>query len=176
MASSEQHAGVDPDLSLRMRDALRRYARAVVVVTCVHDGTRYAMAATACSELSLNPPSLLICINKSASIHSPLAGGATRFCINILSSSHQTIAAFCSGKVKGEARFEEGDWAADDTGTPFLRDAQASFFCDLDGKLEYGTHVMFIGRIGSVVTHGPVDPLVYVNGKYSHSSLSRTAA
>ncbi|KAH6999307.1 hypothetical protein EDB80DRAFT_883665 [Ilyonectria destructans] len=164
----------DSELPVRMRAALRRHAKAVVVITCRHDGFRYAMAATAVSELSLEPPSLLVCVNKAASIHSPLTNGA-QFCINILHSSHETIAGLCSGKVKGEARFEEGNWVEDDSGTPYLRDAQASFFCALDGRLSYGTHDIFIGRIGGVTTSGPVDPLVYVNGGYVTKILDVSA-
>lgn len=80
-------AVVDPELSLLMRDALRRHAKAVVVITCVHEGQRYAMAATACVEVSMNPPSFLICVNKSASIHLPLSSGAPKFGVNILSST-----------------------------------------------------------------------------------------
>ncbi|KIW38526.1 uncharacterized protein PV06_09482 [Exophiala oligosperma] len=155
----------DHDLPLRIKEGLRRHAKAVVVITCRHEGQRYAMAATAACELSLEPPSLLVCVNKSASIHSPLTKGAD-FCINILHSSHQTIARMCSGKVKGEARFEEGSWAEDEQYMPYLSDAQANFFCKLDGSFSYGTHEVFIGHIRSARTNGPVDPLVYVDGSY----------
>ncbi|KAL6247073.1 hypothetical protein RBB50_006381 [Rhinocladiella similis] len=154
------------DLSGKIKDGLRRHAKAVVVITCRYDGQRYAMAATAACELSLDPPSMLVCVNKSASIHSPLTKGAD-FCVNILHSSHQTIAAMCSGKVKGEARFQEGNWAEDERLTPYLGDAQASFFCSLDGSFSYGTHDVFIGSIHHARTNGPVDPLVYVNGSYA---------
>lgn len=156
----------DSELPLRMRNGLRRLAKAVVVITCRHEGVRYAMAATAVSELSMEPPSLLICVNKTASIHAPLTAGAD-FCINILHASHEPIAARSSGKVKGEARFEEGDWADSPTGTPYLRDAQANFFCATDTSLSYGSHDIFIGRLQDALCSGPVDPLVYVDGRYT---------
>ena len=58
----------EPDqIAVQMRDALRRLAKAVVVITVRHDGQRYAMAATAVSELSMDPPSLLICVNPEMS-------------------------------------------------------------------------------------------------------------
>lgn len=157
----------DPDLSNKMKDALRRHAKAVVVISCRHNDTRYAMAATASVELSLDPPSLLICINKSASIHEPLTNGASKFCVSILNSSQQTIAGVCSGKLKGEARFAEGNWADNDEGTPYISDAQANFFCELDGSLAYGTHVAFVGAIKAINVTGEVDPLVYANGHYT---------
>jgi flavin reductase (DIM6/NTAB) family NADH-FMN oxidoreductase RutF len=158
----------DPALSGKIKEALRRHAKAVVVISCQHASTRYAMAATATVELSLEPPSLLICVNKSASIHRPLSsGGAAKFCVNILRSNQQDIAAICSGKVKGEARFGTGNWAFDDEGTPYLADAQACFFCELDGGFEYGTHVVYVGAIKAVDTNGEVDPLVYANRAYT---------
>jgi flavin reductase (DIM6/NTAB) family NADH-FMN oxidoreductase RutF len=157
----------DLTLANKMKDALRRHAKAVVVISCLHEGTRYAMAATASVELSVDPPSLLICVNKNASIHGPLSKGAIRFCVSILNSSHQNIASACSGKLKGEARFAEGNWAYNHDGTPYVEDAQANFFCDLDGSLAYGTHVAFVGAIKAINVNGEVDPLVYVNGKYT---------
>ncbi|KAI8938322.1 hypothetical protein NX059_005974 [Plenodomus lindquistii] len=171
-ATLGSHAEYDPDLSNKMKEALRRHAKAVVIISCVHFDTRYAMAATASVELSLNPPSLLICVNKTASIHEPLTRGASRFCVSILKSDQQEIASVCSGKLKGEARFAQGNWAYDDAGTPYLADAQANFFCELDGSLEYGTHVAFVGAIKAINTTGEVDPLVYADGRYSllHSS------
>lgn len=155
-----------------MKNALRRHAKSVVVISCSHKGVRYAMAATASVELSLEPPSLLICVNKSASIYGPLTNGATKFCVSILNSSQEKIAGVCSGKVKGEARFAEGNWAEDDAATPYLADAQANFFCDLDGSLAYGTHVAFVGAIKAINTTGVVDPLVYVNGTYTLLNVS----
>jgi flavin reductase (DIM6/NTAB) family NADH-FMN oxidoreductase RutF len=163
----------ETDLPLRMRDALRRLAKAVVVITCRHEGARFAMAATAVSELSLDPPSLLACVNKTASLHVPLTAGAD-FCINILHASHEHIAALCSGKIKGEARFAEGDWQTSPQGVPYLADAQASFFCKQDGSMSYGTHDIFIGRLMDVISAGPVDPLVYVDGRYTIAGTGKT--
>jgi flavin reductase (DIM6/NTAB) family NADH-FMN oxidoreductase RutF len=154
------------EIAVDMRQALRRLAKAVVVITCRHEGQRFAMAATAVSELSMDPPSLLICVNRTASLYAPLAAGAD-FCVNILHSSHETISAACSGKLKGEARFEQGRWATSELGLPYLEDAQASFVCRNDRQVDYGTHGIFIGQVVELMHHGAVDPLVYVDGRYT---------
>ena len=161
-------------LPLRMRDALRRLAKAVVVITCEHDGTRFAMAATAVSELSMDPPSLLICVNRTASLYAPLSSGAN-FAVNILHSSHETVSAACSGKLKGEARFEQGQWARSSIGPPYLKDAQASFVCRNDRQVDYGTHGIFIGEVVDVMTQGAVDPLIYIDGRYTIVASAETA-
>src|ERR1044072_3155873 len=103
----EQVQGQASQTALALREGLRRLAKAVVVITCQHEGARFAMTATAVSELSMDPPSLLICVNRSASLHAPLAAKAG-FCVNVLHHSHTDISALCSGKEKREARFAPG--------------------------------------------------------------------
>lgn len=154
------------DIAAQMRAGLRRFAKAVVVITAQHGDQRYAMAATAVSELSMDPPSMLICVNRTASIHAPLAAGAD-FCLNILHSSQEAISAVCSGGEKGELRFQQGAWATSGGGLPYLEDAQASFMCRNDRAIDYGTHTVFIGLVDEVLTSGAVDPLVYVDGRYT---------
>jgi len=151
-----------------MRLGLRRLGKAVVVVTCWHEEKRWAMTATAVSELSMDPPSLLVCVNRSASMFGPLTAGAN-FCVNILHADQLAISKACSGAVKGEARFREGRWDSGACGTPYLRDAQASFLCDHETHMEYGTHVIVIGAVREVHTHGDADPLIYLDGRYTRA-------
>ena len=158
--------GDSADIAAQMRAGLRRFAKAVVVITAQHGEQRFAMAATAVSELSMDPPSMLICVNRSASIHKPLSEGAG-FCLNILHSSQEAISAVCSGGEKGEVRFQHGAWAKSANGLPYLEDAQACFLCVNDQSVDYGTHTVFIGRVEEVLTNGAVDPLVYVDGRYT---------
>lgn len=167
---SEQIQGQASQTALALREGLRRLAKAVVVITCQHDGARFAMTATAVSELSMDPPSLLICVNRSASLHAPLSAKAG-FCVNVLHHAHADISTLCSGKAKGEARFALGRWQAEAGGTPYLADAQASFLCRHEQSLDYGTHCIVIGLVEKVLTHGSVDPLVYVDGTYSRVCL-----
>lgn len=153
-------SGVENDLKL----ALRRLAKSVVVITVRHEGKRYAMAATAVDALSMDPPSLLACVNRTASIHAAMTAG-THFAINILSRDHEHVSHHCGGQTKGEARFEIGEW--DDSGpVPVLSDAQAVIVCRADARFDYGTHTIFVGVAESVSVHGDVDPLVYVDGAY----------
>ena len=146
--------------------AMRRLARSVAVISCSDGERRYSMSATAVDSLSTEPPSLLICINRTSSIFPPLNKGAA-FCVNVLSAQHQHIAIDCSGRLKGEERFSTGNWQNSDHGVPYLHDAQASLICTQDGRFDYGTHAIFIGRVEQVLISGEVDPLVYVDGVYT---------
>jgi len=159
--------GEASDLAEQTKEALRRLAKAVVVITARREGRSYAMAATAVNELSMAPPSMLVCVHRSASIHSPLAAGAD-FGINILHCDQESISRACSGATKGEARFAQGAWGAIH-GTPILLDAQASIVCKNEARVSYGTHEVFLGPVTAVRLHGEVMPLVYLDGRYTRA-------
>jgi flavin reductase (DIM6/NTAB) family NADH-FMN oxidoreductase RutF len=145
--------------------ALRRLASSVSVVTCRHDARSYAMTATSVSALSMAPPSMLVCVNRSATFHAALSR-ASEFGINVLSRAHVVISKLCSGEASVEGRFNVGDWDIR-AAAPVLVDAQAAIICRKDEQLEYGTHTVFMGRIISITVNGDVDPLIYVDGQYT---------
>jgi flavin reductase (DIM6/NTAB) family NADH-FMN oxidoreductase RutF len=153
------------DIATALRIGLRALAKAVTVISCRHGSRRYAMTATAVNELSMDPPSMLICVNKSASLFAPLAEGAN-FCINILQATQAEISAICSGKARGEARFAVGSWRDSPLGPPYLQEAQASFVCRNVSKLEFGTHGIFVGQVEQVYMREQKNPLVYMDGRY----------
>ena len=124
------------------------------------------MSATAVTSLSINPPSLLVCVNKSTATHRVLSRGG-RFCVNVLRSFHSQLSEAFSGKLKGEDRFRVGAWRETDDGLPFLGDAQANLFCEIDRITDYGTHTIFIGRVYFARVDVDVDPLLYQDGKYA---------
>jgi len=149
--------------------ALRRLASSVSVVTCRHDGRNYAMTATAVSAVSMDPPSMLVCVNRSVGFHDAL-DQASEFAINVLSRAHVGISKLCSGGASGERRFEVGYW---DTraAAPVLVDAQAAIICRKDKEFQYGSHTVFMGPIISISVNGDVDPLIYVDGRYTARPL-----
>jgi flavin reductase (DIM6/NTAB) family NADH-FMN oxidoreductase RutF len=158
-------APVNQNVTDTMRLGLRRYAKSVMVITCTYQGVRYAMSATAVSELSLDPPTMLICVNQSAGLHAALSAGAD-FAINMLHAGQEHIARNCGGGLRGEERFDEGDWQASDFGPPILADAQAYFVCRQEQRIDHGTHSIFIGQVVAAYSADDIDPLVYVDGRY----------
>ncbi|OYW87611.1 MAG: hypothetical protein B7Z20_04710, partial [Sphingobium sp. 32-64-5] len=82
----------EADLGTALKAAMRGFAQSVVIITTIDDrGGRYAMAATAVTPLSMEPPSMLICVNRTVSSHPILEGGAN-FCLNILGVDQEAIA------------------------------------------------------------------------------------
>jgi flavin reductase (DIM6/NTAB) family NADH-FMN oxidoreductase RutF len=149
-----------------LRVAMRGLAKGVVIISTRGSDGRHAMAATAVTSLSFDPPSMLICVNQIASIFPTLIDGSG-FYVNILSRTDQDMAGLCSGMLKGEARFGSKRWAEDETEWPYLTNAQAAVRCVTERRFRYGTHGIFIGRVTDVRTVGDIDPLIYVDGRYS---------
>jgi flavin reductase (DIM6/NTAB) family NADH-FMN oxidoreductase RutF len=156
---------LNDQLAAQAKLALRRLASAVAVVTCRDGETRHAMTATAVNAMSMQPPSMIVCVNRSSAFHAALsrAGG---FAINILHRGQVQISTGCGGTVRGEDRFGIGGWS-EDHGVPVLPDAQACIVCAKEDRFDYGSHTIFLGRVTSVDIHGAVDPLIYVDGHYT---------
>ena len=159
-------AGANPLGGGPFRAAMRRFATTVSVVTCAHGGSRFGMSATAITSLSLDPPSLLVCVNKSAATHRVLSRGG-RFCVNVLRSVHVGLSQAFSGRLKGEDRFRLGNWGQTEEGLPFLADAQANLFCEIVRIVDYETHTIFIASVYFARVQEGVDPLLYQDGKYA---------
>ncbi|HEX8225302.1 MAG TPA: flavin reductase family protein [Allosphingosinicella sp.] len=155
------------DLSNEFKQAMRRVASTVNVITVCVDGEPMGITATAMSSLSVDPPSLLICINRTASLHSPLED-VSHFCVNVLHRSQQEIARMFADKSRRELRFATG-WQVDCSRPPRLADAQAAILCRRIRHFPYGTHSIFVGEVEEVAVREDVDPLVYVDGRYGRA-------
>jgi flavin reductase (DIM6/NTAB) family NADH-FMN oxidoreductase RutF len=158
---------VDQLLADNMRQAMRRLAASVVIITASDGTNRYAMAATASTSVSMEPPSMLVCVNRAASIY-PVLEKHDFFGITMLGHCHHEISLACSSKSRRDERFAVGDWRTDpETGTPYLADAPASLICARAELHPYGSHGIFIGRVKSIHLHDAVTPLVYIDGRYT---------
>jgi flavin reductase (DIM6/NTAB) family NADH-FMN oxidoreductase RutF len=155
----------DEHLATQTKLALRRLASAVAVVTCRDGERRHAMTATAVNAMSMQPPSMIVCVNRSSTFHAAISR-ADKFAINILHRGQVQISMGCGGKARGEDRFHSAAWG-EESGVPILPDAQASIVCAKQDRFDYGSHTIFLGRVTSVGIHGEVDPLIYVDGHYA---------
>lgn len=147
------------------KKAMRRLASTVTIIsTADTNGNRYGMTATAMNSLSMDPPSLLICVNHNASIHTPLVGRG-RFCVNVLTTDHEDLVGTFSGKLKGDARFQVGEWRSEATGMPYLDGAQCNLFCDIETEIPFGSHSIIVGRLTDVRVEEEIRPLVFADGR-----------
>jgi len=160
-------------LQTSLKRAMRRTASTVSIITANDKGVPHGMTATAVTSLAMDPPSIVVSINRSASIHDPLLRSGA-FCVNLLCVDHQTLSADFSGKKAGQERFAEGSWSMSPTEPPHLVDAQASIFCDVDGTLPYGTHTVIVGRVTRAHVAEHIKPLLHQNAAYGKFTPAAT--
>ena len=145
------------------RSAMRHVAATVYAVTTGGAGERHGILATAVSSLSFEPPSLLVCINRAASLHEPLAC-AEICCGNVLGRGKRAIAEVFE-KARGERRFAVGEWH-EHHGVPVLANAQSYFICRTAHRHEFGTHTIFIGELVDARHRENATPLTYYDRHY----------
>lgn len=163
-----------PTIQDDFKQAMRRLASTVAIITSGTGENWTGMAATAVMSLTAAPPTIAVAVNRNASL-SPILSSHGHFCVNLLAERHCDLVAVFSGAAKGAARFETGDWIASSEGLPLLADAAASMTCTTVETMDIGTHTLFIGRIDSIVNHDSIDPLIWVDGRTASASLLNEA-
>ncbi|MFC0338354.1 flavin reductase [Kushneria avicenniae] len=151
--------------STAFRDAMSHLAAAVNVVTTDGPGGRAGFTASAVCSVTDDPPTLLVCINRSASAYPAFADNAT-LCVNVLSAAHQEVSNTFGGKTPMAMRFEHAEWTTRETGAPVLADALAHFECRVSQRLPVGTHEIMLCEIVSMATHDAPECLLYFNRQY----------
>ena len=158
----------DPQLSEDYRKAMRRVASTVCVITICVDGQPMGITATAMSSLAMDPPSLLVCINRNAFMHGRMTD-VSHFGVNVLHHDQEHLARMFADASLRELRFASG-WHLDGAGPPRVPDAQASLLCRRIDHHVFGTHSIFIGVVEDVIVRSDVEPLIYLDGRYASAS------
>ncbi|MAV23940.1 MAG: oxidoreductase [Gammaproteobacteria bacterium] len=146
------------------RKAMRNYIYSVSILSNKNiDGELNAITVSSVTSISMEPPSLLVCINKSSRIHDTLIKNSD-FCINLLNKNQQEISNICSTDSLYDQRFDHDKWNTQTI--PFLEEAQANIFCSIEDLVPYHTHTIVIGRVLNAISNDKINTLSYVNGKY----------
>mgnify|MGYP003625116342 CR=1 FL=1 len=148
-----------------LQTVMRGLAATVTVITAGQGDKRQAMSATSFTALSLDPPSILICINQSSAIYD-LFDTSAAFCVNVLSQNHKSLAQACGHSDQRDARFEIGCFSDHLHGIPILDDAQANLVCTVAAMHDHGTHTIVIGHVETIIGGSSIRPLVYLDGHY----------
>ena len=154
------------DLAAGLKAGMRRMAASVCIISLQDkQGVPHAMTATAVSSLSDDPPALLVCVNRQAAAYPALIDHRA-FCVNVLNHAQAELSVHCASKSE-EGRFAKGRWRHHANGLPYLEDAEAIFFCENDRLVEYGSHLIAVGKLTEVITaDGDIKPLLYADRRY----------
>jgi flavin reductase (DIM6/NTAB) family NADH-FMN oxidoreductase RutF len=147
------------------KGAMRRLASGVAVVVAQGEEGPIGMAATSITSLTMDPPAVLVCVNRSATLHSCLVPGCP-ITVNLLSRHQQHVSSAFGGGLPREKRFEAGEWVSVPDSLPVLLEAQANLSCRVESIAPYGTHSIVIASVDAVRLSDVVDPLIYQDGAY----------
>jgi flavin reductase (DIM6/NTAB) family NADH-FMN oxidoreductase RutF len=145
------------------REVVGHFATGVAVITARRDGIDYGMTASAVASLSLEPPMLLVCLNRSSVTHGALAA-AGAYGVNVLTDAQAEIAIRFAGTER-KTKFSGLRVHHGPLGQPLLSDALARLECRVAETVSAGTHTVFLGRVAHAEA-APGAPLTYYRGRF----------
>lgn len=154
---------VDQDL---MKQVNRRFVTGLTVVTTMDDGIPRGLAVNAFSSISLDPPTVLVCVMRTSTTHDVLYR-AEHLAINIISIDQMDVVGVFASKAPD--KFAGLAWHPAPNGSPFLERSCAAMEAQIRERLQSSTHTIFICRVvaADVSEH---HPMVYSAGGFFDGS------
>ena len=149
------------------REAMARLGAAVNVITTDGPGGRSGFTASAVCSVTDDPPTLLVCVNRSNDSHPPLKANGV-LCVNTLTAGQQDLSSVFAGLTEhtSEQRFESGHWYRLVTGAPVLTGAAVAFDCHVTQRVEIGTHDVFFCEVEGIAQGDVHEGLIYYGRTY----------
>ena len=143
------------------KDLMKRFASGVTLVTFNDNNTFGGLTVSSFCSLSMDPPLVLICIDKKIASHNSLKK-VTNFGVNICNSEQGKLAwDFANSKIDKNELINSLPHTTTDSGTPLLGEVLASMDCRITERYDGGDHSIFVGQIESGKFDEKVEPLVY---------------
>ncbi|GAA5234255.1 flavin reductase family protein [Verticiella sediminum] len=136
------------------------------VTTTAENGAPRGIIVSSLTSLSADPtPLLLVCINRSSSLHDDIAARG-KFGVSILSEdAHDDSARLCA--YQPEKRFDGISFFWGEYRVPLLTHALVNIECSVHEAITRQTHTIFIGGMLSASKQDlDKKPLVYFNKSY----------
>ena len=159
-AHREYRTGSDPRT---LRDALGCFATGVTVVTAQAGDEPTGLTVNSFTSVSLDPPLLLVCIQKQAASATALVE-ASHFAVNVLQNEQQPASIRFS--TRDEDRFGTTPWSCGELGAPILKDSLSVFECERFAVYDGGDHHILVGKVVTARFDESLDPLLFFRGRY----------
>lgn len=158
-----------------LRSVLGRFATGVTVVAAGR-GTPCGMTANAFTSVSLDPPLILVCVDRSAAIYKTVLTAGS-FSVSMLSAGQEHVARYFAdhSRPRGVEEFSTFKWSpGPSTGAPILHGAIAWLDCTLVNSYDGGDHEIFIGFVQASGSGPADDALVFFCGDFHQPRLSKS--
>jgi flavin reductase (DIM6/NTAB) family NADH-FMN oxidoreductase RutF len=168
MNSVVRNISIDRTVSAdHFRGAMRHLAGGVSVITVGRGKDISGMTVTSVSSLSVEPPTLIVSINRESSSW-PLLKRHGFFGVNILTADQIDVAERFTGKggLKGADRFAGAQWTTRVSGVPLLVGALSAIDCEAEDIIERHSHALVVGRVLDIQASQRTAALAYWQGRY----------
>ncbi|PZU57689.1 MAG: flavin reductase [Sphingobium sp.] len=155
---------------------MARLGAAVNVITTDGPAGRHGLTVSAVCSVSDSPPTLLVCVNRTARSNAQLKANGV-LCVNVLAGHHEELSGRFAGRgTDPQDRFRADDgWLKLATGSPVLPDAAVALDCRIATISEVGSHSVLFCEVVAMHLGAPSDGLVYFDRCY-HRLPTRQAA
>jgi flavin reductase len=149
------------------RNAMARLGAAVNVVTTDGPAGRHGFTASAVCSVTDDPPTLLVCVNRSNDSYAPVLENGV-VCVNTLTHDQQELSPIFAGMTDHDAaeRFSTGIWYAMPTGAPALENATVAFDCRVTQHIDVGTHRVLFCTVDTIRLGEFHEGLIYFGRAY----------
>lgn len=151
-----------PDLE-SLKDFNRKFVTGVTVVTTTDaEGLPRGLAVNAYTSVSLDPPLVLVCVQKSSFTY-PALFESQHLGVNVLANTQLPVVEKFSSKVAD--KFADLAWHPAPAGSPLIDGSAASIETVIKERFQAKTHGIFVAR----VTHAEVSdlaPMIYKAGRF----------
>ncbi|MBD8213990.1 NADH-dependent FMN reductase RutF [Erwinia persicina] len=149
----------------QFRNAMARLGAAVNIITTDGPAGRAGFTASAVCSVTDTPPTLLVCLNRSASVYETFQQNR-QLCVNTLAAGHEDLSTLFGGKTPMDQRFAVASWSTLATGSPILSDALVSFDCVVTQVMSVGTHDILVGEAQALIVSDNPHGLIWFDRGY----------
>jgi flavin reductase len=158
---------------LDYRNAMTRLAAAVNIITTDGVAGLAGFTASAVCSVTDEPPTLLVCLNRNASVYAAVQENAV-LCVNTLAPGQQSLSNLFGGKTPTAERFAAARWRSGVTGAPLLEGAAVSFDCRVTGSAAVGSHDVLFCEVLALRVDDVAHSLIYFDRKYHEIAAVET--
>jgi flavin reductase (DIM6/NTAB) family NADH-FMN oxidoreductase RutF len=146
----------------QLRNCLGHFATGITVVTCAHDGQPHGATVNAFAAVSLDPPLVLVSLDRGAKACRFLDGNP--FTVNVLREHHEALALHFAGHpMASPVRWAPRNGLL----APRLLDVLAYLACTPWQRHDAGDHMLYLGKVEEYAYFGGA-PLVFYQGRFAN--------
>jgi flavin reductase (DIM6/NTAB) family NADH-FMN oxidoreductase RutF len=150
-------------------EVMTGFPTGVAIVTTVDsDGRPWGLTTNAVSSVSVDPPTLLVCINKTSRTL-PTLLERKGFLVNFMAAGSEATCSKFASQDSAEEKFSAVSWEVSDAGHPILREEAVGYAdCTTMQEIEAASHLILVGEVVDGAPLGEQrDPIAYFRRGYA---------